>query len=126
MKKVTLPERRDEEIVVTIVVVVADGCAQTKHWNSKTRLASHIGESSVVIVVVQPHCSDGFDMSGEITAVDKEDVWPSVVVVVNEGATWAHGFGQILLPEGSVVVSKVNAGLRRDVAEGDGVNLQKQ
>ena len=57
------------------------------------------------------------DVTRPVRAVDEQDVGPAVIVVVDEGAAGAHGFGQPLFPEGSVVVGEVDAGLGGDVAE---------
>ena len=56
---------------------------------------------------------------GPVFAVDQQNVGPAIVVVVDEGAARAHGFRQLFLSEGAVVVGEVNAGLRGDVAECD-------
>src|SRR6267154_4104790 len=58
-------------------------------------------------------------MFGPVLAIDQNNVGPAVVVVINEGAARAHGFGKIFLPEGRVVVGEVDSGLGGDVAEGD-------
>ena len=58
-------------------------------------------------------------MAGPVLPVDQQNVGPAVVVVVDESAAGAHGFGQPLFSEGSVVVGEVDAGLGGDVAEGD-------
>ena len=58
-------------------------------------------------------------MFGPIHGIDEEDVLPAVVVVVENADTAAHGFRQILLPEGAAVVLEVDAGLCRDVGEVD-------
>ena len=55
-------------------------------------------------------------VSREICAVDEKNVGISVVVVVDEGAAGAHGFGEPLLAEGAVVVGEVDSGLSGDVA----------
>ena len=53
VKEMALPERGDEEIVVAVVVVVADRHAQAEHRNRQPGFASHVGESAVVIVVIE-------------------------------------------------------------------------
>ena len=58
-------------------------------------------------------------MAGPIPTVDQQDVGPAVVVIVNEGATRTHGFGQPFLAEGAVIVGEMDSGLGGDVAEGD-------
>ena len=65
-------------------------------------------------------------VSREICAVDEKNVGISVVVVVDEGAAGAHGFGEPLLAEGAVVVGEVDSGLGGDVAEVDLLCLARQ
>ncbi len=90
--------------------------------------ASHIGERAVVIIVIKLGSGRaGVRMSGEVCPVDQQDVRITVIVVVNEGAAWTHGFGEPLLTERTVVVREVNAGLGGDVLEMNlGVSISKQ
>ena len=53
----------------------------------------------------------------KVFPVDQNDVRISVIVVVDEGAARAHRFRKPLLPERTVVVGEMNAGLSGDVAE---------
>ncbi len=83
-------------------------------------LRGYVGERSVVIVVIElQRGGAAVGMSGKVFAVDQQDVGIAVVVVVDESAAWAHGFGQILLAEGAVVVGEVDAGLGGDVVKVD-------
>ncbi len=108
-------------IVEAVVVVVADGHAESEHRHGESGFARDVGERAVVVVVVKlQRGRAGVGVSGKIVAVDQDDVGISVVVVVDEGAARAHGFRQPLLSEGAVVVGEVDSGLGGDVAE---VNL---
>jgi len=73
----------------------------------------------VIVVVELERGGAAAGMSGKILAVDQDNVRVSVVVIIDEGATRAHGFGQPFLAEGTVVVGEVNPGLGSDVAELD-------
>ena len=88
---------------------------------SRPDFARHVGKGAIVIVVVELRRGRAMslDMPGPVLTVDEQYVGPAIVVVIDESATWAHGFGQPLFSEGSVVVSEVDAGLGGDIAEGD-------
>ena len=68
---------------------------------------SHIGERAVVIVVIELERGRRPLMAGKIFAVDQQDVGIAIVIVINESASWAHGFRQPFLSEGSIVVEEV-------------------
>ena len=53
VKQMALAERGDEDVVVAVVVVIADGDAESEHGTARPALRGHIGESSVVIVVIE-------------------------------------------------------------------------
>jgi hypothetical protein len=56
-------------------------------------------------------------VSGKVLAINQENVGIAVIIVVNEGAAWTHGFRQPLLSERAVVMREMNSRLRGDVAE---------
>ncbi len=53
VEEMALAERGDEEVVEAVVIVIADGNSQAEHGNGEPGFASDIGESAVVIVVVE-------------------------------------------------------------------------
>ena len=53
VEQVILAERSDEDVVVAVVVVVADGNAHAEHFDGETCFARHVGECPVVIVVIE-------------------------------------------------------------------------
>ncbi len=121
VKQMALPQRGDEKILKAIVVVIAHGHSQTEHGNRQAGFASDVGEASVVVVVIQLERGGCTRMAGPVFAIDQHDVGPSVVVVVNEGAARAHGFGKIFFSKSAVVMDEADAGLGDDVAELDGL-----
>ena len=132
-----LADGGDENVVEAVVVVVADRHTEAEKRNAQAGLASHVGEGAVVVVVVElqrggaafgvagvpiaPGSGEMGWMTGPIPTVDEQDVGPAVVVIVNEGTTRTHGFGQPFLAEGAVIVGEVDSCLGGDVAEGDGL-----
>ncbi len=126
VEEMALADSSNKDVVEAIVVVVADRDAHPKKRNVQARPARHVGEGPVVIIVVKlqrgraAFGAMGW-MAGPVLAVDQQDVRESVVVVIDEGAAGTHGFRKPLLSEGSVVVGEMDAGLRGDVAEADGL-----
>ena len=72
-----------------------------------------------MVVVIELQDGLGTGVSRPVFAVDEQDVGPAVVVVINERAARAHGFRQIFLAEGAVVVGEMDSGLSGDVTELD-------
>src|ERR1700745_917789 len=64
-------------------------------------------------------------MPGPVFAINQQNVGPAVVVVIDEGTTGAHGFGEIFLPECAVVMDEVDAGLGGDVTKVDLLGLSR-
>src|SRR5207245_7179042 len=112
-------ERRNEQIVETVVVVVTHRYAKPEHWDDESSFASGVCERPVVVVVIELQDGLGTGVSRPVFAVDEQDVGPAVVVVINERAARAHGFRQIFLAEGAVVVGEMDSGLSGDVTELD-------
>src|ERR1700704_2754339 len=126
MEEMPLTECGDEEVVEAIVIVVGDRDAQAEHRYSESGLASHVGEGAVVIVVIELERGCGaFRMSGPVVTVYQNNVGIAIVVVVNESAARPHRLRQPLFSERAVVVSEMNSGLRRDVAEVDLLGLDE-
>ncbi len=117
MKETALPERTDEDIIVAIVVVVADRNTQAEHRDAESSFAGHVGESTVAVVVIKLERRNGVLVAGPVFAIHDQNVGITVVIVVNEGTAWAHGFWKPLLAKCAIVVGKVNASLSGNVAE---------
>ena len=110
-------EGGDVDVVVAVVVVVADGAAHAVHLDVEAGLTRYVGKSSVVVVVVERGVGLARAVAGPVHGIDEENVLPAVVVVVDEADAAAHGFRQIFLAEGAAVVLEMNSGLRGDVGE---------
>ena len=126
MKQVRLAESAEVDVIVAVVVVVADGRTEAVERDRKSGLRGDIGERAVAVVVVKVRrgCAV-LGMSGEIGAIDEQDVGVAVVVVIDERATRAHCFWKPLFAESSVIVREAQSGLGGDVAEVDGLGLGK-
>ena len=53
MKEVALAERADEEIVVTIIVIVPHCSTQAEHRNCKPSFRAYVCKCAVMIVAVE-------------------------------------------------------------------------
>src|SRR6266404_5340113 len=127
MKEVALAKSRDEDVVKAVVVIVADGCAESEERHSKTGPAGDVRESTVMIVVIKLGRSRAaLRVSDPILAIDKQYVRPTVIVVVDESAARAHRFRQPLLSEGAVVVCESDSRLRSDVDECNGLRRRNR
>jgi hypothetical protein len=109
----------DEEIVVAIVVVVADSDAKSVHGDGEAGLLCDVSEGAVVVVAVERGRGDAAGMAWPPGTVDEEDVLPAVVVVVDEGDAGTEGFRKILFAESAVVVDEMDAGGSGDIDEMD-------
>src|SRR5580658_3920192 len=94
-----LPVVGDEEIVVAIVIVVADAAGLSPaSADVEAGTFGDIGESAVAIIFEE--AAVGFFALGEsleAPPVHKEDVEPAIVVVVIEGEAAASGFEKIFV-----------------------------
>ena len=119
VKEVRLAIRGDEKILVAIVVEIADGYADSVHFDIKARFVRDIGERSIVIVVIKLRRAVFLHVPGPVAAIHQENIRPTVVVVVNESHAWPNGLRQEFFAKRSVVMNKTNSGFRRDVLERD-------
>ncbi len=88
----------DVEVVVSIIVIVADTYALAPTGESDSCASGDIGESSVVVVMEEVACGIAFRCGGvERGAINEEDVLPAVAVVVENGNAGAGGLEDIAL-----------------------------
>ena len=116
-----LTEVGDEQVVIAVVVVVADAHALSPSGVVEPGLQGDVGEGAVAVVLEEVAIRLlAFGEALEPPAVDQENVEPVVVVVVVEGDAAAGGFEQVLV---LVLAAEdgfgVEAGLLADVDEGD-------
>src|SRR5262249_9028073 len=112
----------DKEVVVAIVVVVADGHAHAETWLIETDLGGDVGKRAVAIVAVQAR---GGQWSGGRSRVngldlDAEQVGPTVVVIVDPGNAGTHDLMNVVLGRGTVEVDEVDPCHLRHVLEAQG------
>ena len=109
----------DIDVVESVVVIVADSAAETIHFNVESGLVRYISKCAIVIIVIESRI--GFDgaVPRPVHGIDKENILPAVIVVIDNANAATHGFGKIFFAEGAAVVLEVNAGLGGDVGEGD-------
>src|SRR5438093_9159838 len=109
----------DEQIIESIVVVIAHGDTEAKDWNCKSGFMRDVGERAVVIVVIELESRLRAGVCGPVLAIDEQNVGPAIVIVIQECASRPHGLGQVFLSEGGVVVGEADSGLGGDVAKSD-------
>ena len=83
----------DEQIIETVIVIVAHGyrgCPTVAH---QARLPGNIRECPIAIVLVQTVCSSGRALDGRTT--QQKDIEPAIVVVVEERRAAANGFEDV-------------------------------
>ena len=110
----------DVDVVVAVVVKVANRAAHAVHLHVEPGLVRHIGEGTVVIVVVERRVRFLFSVTGPVHRVDEENVGPAVVVVVDDADAAAHGLGQKLGAECAAVVFEMDTGLLGYIGECNG------
>ncbi len=86
----------DEEIVMAVIVVIADAYALSPAGAAQTGGGSDVGKRAVAIVLIEAVggllALDRFGF--EAGAVDQEDIEPAVVIEIEEGGAAAGGFEQ--------------------------------
>src|SRR5437016_11374639 len=125
VKKVALAVGGYEKIVVAVIVVVAHSHAHAKHLHLQSRLVGYVRERAVLIIVIELRRGVFLNVAGPVHAVHEKNVRPSVIVVVDEGHTRSHRFGEKFLSESAIVVDAAEPGLLRDVPELDGWGFRR-
>ena len=115
-------EISDVEVFPAVIVVIADGDAEAPAAMRDSGLRADVGESSVMIVVVE---LAGMALARayivERGTVDQEDVHPAVVVVIKDRHAAAHGFHDVELFRASTGEVEIDAGGAGDVGKGNAV-----
>src|SRR5439155_17421966 len=107
--------RRDEEIVVAVVIVVADRYADTVDFNVESGFVRDVSEGAVVIVVIKLGSGVFLRVPRPVRAVHKKNIRPAIVVVIDERNTRTHRLRQKLFSERSVVMNKMNSRFCGDI-----------
>ena len=69
----------------------------------------HVGKGAVTVVAVKPKGRCLALVTRPVHAIDKQDVLPSVAVIVEESAARAERFRKKFASIGATVVQKLNA-----------------
>src|SRR5271166_2021820 len=122
MIKRVLPIVGDEQIVITIVVIVADAARLSPtgaHFQART--LGDIGERAVTVVLEQTTMRLlTFGKSFQAPSIHHKNVQPAIVVVIVEGEAAASGFQQVLvLAHATEDGFNVQAGTLDDIHEAD-------
>ena len=113
-------EVADEQIVVAVVVVVADARALPPAARRKPRFGCDVFERAVATVAIEMigRRRRGRE-SFERRSIDEKQIQPAVVVVIDRRDTGAGGFEQVLVRVRAAIDDHpVETGRTRDVAEG--------
>jgi hypothetical protein len=117
-----LPVVGHKQIVVTVVVVVADtACLSPTCADVEAGTFGDVGEGAVPIVLEQAAVRFlSLRETFEAPAVDQKNVEPAVVVVIVEGEAAAGGLEQIfILADGAVGRYDVQSGSLHDIHKAD-------
>ncbi len=77
-KQAVLTDTGNQDVGVTVVVVIANGHAHAVQFDVESGSRGDIRERSVAVVVIKTKCSARFLVSGPVGAVDQQDVLPSI------------------------------------------------
>jgi hypothetical protein len=83
----------DEQVIETIIVIVAHGYGGCPAGARQARFPGNIRECPIAIVLIQAVCSSGRALDGR--TAEQKDVEPPIVVVVEERRAAAYGFEDI-------------------------------
>ena len=120
VKKMIAPDRGDEYVVQSIVVVVANRNTHAVKTHVESRTGGGVGEMPRAIVVIEGVRGRLFpfgNMPGPPGRIHEKQVGRAIVIVVEEGHASAHGFGQELVAISAVVVDEDDPGFSGDVGE---------
>ena len=98
MIKNTLAVSRDKQVGVAVVVVIANSHAHAEGSARHARLVGHIGECAVMIISVESipgHLARLIKIAEAI--VDKINVHPTIVVIVQKCASGSKCLGKVSL-----------------------------
>src|ERR1700749_4201989 len=119
MEKVASVNRGNVNVIVAVIVIVADSASHSVHFNIKASLVRHIGEGAVVVVMVKSRVGFVCRMPWPVHRIDKKNVLPPIVVVVDETRAAAHRFRKVFLAERSTISCEMNSRLSGDVGKGN-------
>ena len=94
--QLVLSEVGAEKILKTIIVIVSDADAGCPANRLQAGLLSHVSEGAVALVFVEPvGCAEG--RAFQASAGKDEQIYPAIIIVINEGAAAAGRFENVFL-----------------------------
>src|ERR1700745_760208 len=118
-EEAVLANARDENVGISLVVVVADSNAHAIELDIKAGSRGYIGEGAVAIVVKEAKRAAGFLVARPVGTIDEQNVLPAVTIIVEKGAPEAESFRQDLPAEGAAIVLEMDTGLACDVRKAE-------
>lgn len=111
-------ESGDVHVFPAVIVKVTDGHAITPSAEIQARFCRDVGESAIVIVMVEARwMALARAIIGNARTVDEQNIHPPVIVVIECGGASTHGFDNVEFFLAATGEMKVNSGGLRDVDE---------
>ena len=122
-----MPPEATEQVIPSIIVVVADTDPRLPAGTRQAGFCGHIGEGSVAIVLIE--MGGGRLTCGPLgvksRAVGQVDIEPAVVIIVEEGNPAAFRLNDVLLMVGRTPdIGSFQSGLPGHVDEDDGRSVR--
>src|ERR1700744_6313698 len=115
----TATDGSDVDVVEAIIVVITHSATKAVHFDRESSLAGHVSKRTVAIVVVKSGVRLRFRVAGPVHGIDKENVLPTVIVVIEHAHAAAHRLGKILRSKRTAVVLEADARLRGHIRKYD-------
>jgi len=109
VKQVVPIERSEIDVILAVVIVVADRYAHSVDFDIKTTPMRDIRKRAIAVIAVES-CSCSTPFRHEVPPVHEENVGAAIAIGIEEGHAGTHRFGQPLLTGAACVVSEMNAG----------------
>src|SRR5437762_12831152 len=110
MEKDRTPDCRYEEVLESVVVVVAGSYTHTVQRNHQSSRSGDVREVTGVIVSIKLHRGSLFTrLNAPRSSVDEQDIEPAVIVEIEKYASGSHRLGKVLTAGSAVYVHEVDA-----------------
>src|SRR5262249_7304616 len=86
----------DKDIVVTVIIEIADAHSLPPTRSSEPRFSGHVGKSPIAVVVIQMVCRCLARRHPiKPGTVDEDDIFPAIIVVIDEARPAPGSFKQV-------------------------------
>ena len=109
VEKMIAIKRSDVNIGQAVVVVVGDRNADSVHFDIEAAALRHIGERAVVIIAIESRRYFWRPRRNKSLPLMSRMSRPSITIQVDECATRAHSFREVLLTGGARMMREVDA-----------------